>query len=380
MIASKKTITKKLLLASALASLSGTTLAGAKISVDEDTWISLGAGLRFGVSSTLDGSPNGNSPSTGIDMQSTRLYISGQANKSLKFSFGTEKMWGEYGVLDAVIQYEPSKAFNVWAGRMLTPADRIEMNGPFYALSWNQYTVPLFPSDNDIANGSNGVAGTYGRDDGVTVWGTLAKFQYAIGVFDGLSGPTNGKDMPLIATRLAYNFLDMEGNPAYYTSSTYFGKGSDILTLGFSAQYQADGYGDATNDGSFTGVAVDALLEKTLSGGSALTFEGEYKKFMVDTTAATPTFGMFDGDSYFATVGFLLGGKMGPGQIQPYLRYTGNSPSTGAASSLAELGMNYVISGQNMKLNLNFTSGDANASGAAGTDSKTMSFGMQMQL
>jgi len=50
-------------------------------------------------------------------------------------------MWdGEYGVLDAIIQYEPGKAFNVWMGRMLTPADRIEMNGPlFLALTFHCY-------------------------------------------------------------------------------------------------------------------------------------------------------------------------------------------------------------------------------------------------
>jgi len=46
---------------------------------------------------------------------------------------------------------------------MLTPADRIEMNGPYYALTWNQYTQPVYPSD------QGGDARTYGRDDGITV-------------------------------------------------------------------------------------------------------------------------------------------------------------------------------------------------------------------
>lgn len=380
MISSKPLVTKRLLLASVLTAMSGGSYAGAKISIDNDSWISLGAGLRTSVSTTIDGAPDGSTPSSNFNLESARLYISGQANKELKFYFGTEKMWGDYSVLDAIIQYEPSSAFNIWAGRMLTPADRIEMNGPYYGLTWGQYSVPLFPSDNDIGNGANGQAGTYGRDEGVTIWGSLDKFQYAIGVFDGYSGVANQSDQPLIATRLAYNILDKEANPAYYTSSTYYGKGGDILTIGVSAQYQGDGYGDATDSGSFTGFAVDGLFEKPMSDGSAITIEGEYKKFMVETDAAAPTFAMFDGDAYFGTLAYLLGGKMGPGQLQPYARYTGNNPSSGDSSSLIEVGMNYVISGQNMKLNFNFTSGDANASGAAGTDSQSASFGMQMQL
>ena len=47
-------------------------------------------------------------------------------------------------MLDAIAQFEFSPAFNLWIGRMLTPADRIEMNGPYYGLSWNQYTPYRF--------------------------------------------------------------------------------------------------------------------------------------------------------------------------------------------------------------------------------------------
>lgn len=373
-------ISHQILLGSALTILCGSSVAGAKIKIDDDSWISLGAGLRTSISMVDNAAPNGSSRSNDFNMESARLYISGQASKEVKFYFGTDKMWGEYGVLDAIVQYEPSERFNVWMGRLLTPADRIEMNGPFYSLTWGQYTVPLFPSDNDIGNGANGKAGTYGRDEGVTIWGSADKFQYAFGVFDGYSGAANQSDAPLFATRLAYNFLSKESNPGYYTSSTYFGKGGDIFTLALSGQSQSDGYGTATQKGSFKGYAVDALFEKPLAGGSAVTVEGEYKKFTVDTNAATPDFAMFDGESYFVSAAYLIGGNVGKGKLQPYVRYTSNEPSVGDSSSLNEFGVNYVISGQNMKLNFNITSGDANASGAAGTDTDAASFGMQFQL
>lgn len=372
---------KRLLLGSVLAAMCSTGHTGAKIVIDDDSWISLGAGLRTSFSNVDNGAPNGSSASNNFTLENSRLYISGQASKEVKFFFGTEKMWGEYGVLDAIIQYEPSEQFNVWMGRMLTPADRIEMNGPFYSLTWGQYTVPLFPSDNDVNNGADGLAGTYGRDEGITIWGSMDKFQYAFGIFDGYSGDANQGDDPLFATRLAYNFLNKEANPGYYTSSTYFGQAGDILTLGVSAQYQGDGYGTATQSGDFTGYAVDGLFEKPLAGGSAVTIEGEFKDFDVSTNAATPDFGMFDGKAYFGTAAYLIGNSHGAGKYQPYVRYTKNDPTVGKDSDLTEVGANYVISGQNMKFNLNYTNGDANASGAAAAaDVKTFTFGMQFQI
>ncbi|VAX11998.1 hypothetical protein MNBD_GAMMA24-758, partial [hydrothermal vent metagenome] len=164
----KNVVGKALLLSSLLMASSAPVWAGGKIKIDDTRWISFGAGIRTSVASVSDAAPNGSSRANNFNLENMRLYIAGQASKDFKFYFGTDKMWGEYGVLDAIVQYEPGSTFNVWMGRMLTPADRIEMNGPFYGLTWGQYSVPLYPSDNDASNGANGVAGTYGRDEGVT--------------------------------------------------------------------------------------------------------------------------------------------------------------------------------------------------------------------
>ena len=376
----KSLVGKSLLLSSLLFAASAPALASGKISIDDTRWVSFGAGIRTSIASVSDSAPDGSSRASNFNLDNMRLYVAGQASEDFKFYFGTDKMWGEYGVLDAIVQYEPGPAFNVWAGRMLTPADRIEMNGPFYSLTWAQYTVPLYPSDNDISNGANGKAGTYGRDEGITAWGTLGKFQYAVGIFDGFSGPANQGDDPLYAVRFAYNFLNQESNPGYYTSSTYFGNAGDILTLGISAQSQSDGYGTATQSGSFNGYAIDGLFEKPMGNGTALTVEGEFKSFDVSTNAATPVLPMFDGDAYFLSVAYLMGHNSGPGMYQPYLRYTSNEPNSGASSSLTELGLNYIISAHNLKLNVNLTTGDANASGAAGNDVDAITFGAQFQI
>jgi len=106
-----------------------------------------------------------------------------------------------------------------------------------------------------------------------------------------------------------------------------------------------------------------------------MSIEGEIKSFDVSTQAATPDFPMFDGDSFFATFAYLTANK-----YQPYVRYTSNEPTVGASSDLTEIGANYIISGHNIRLNLNFTTGDANASGSKGTDSDAITFGMQFQI
>lgn len=349
--------------------------AGAKLVIDEDTFINIGAGIRTAFTATEDASPNGESYSTDFSLQSSRIYVSGQLMEDVKFTFNTEEIWGEYGVLDAVIQYEPSKEFNIWAGRMLTPADRIEMNGPFYALTWNQYTVPLFPSD---WSGDHDTAGAYGRDEGVTVWGTLGKFQYAVGAFDGYNGPSNEDDSLLYAGRFAYSFLNMEGNPAYYTSSTYYGKAGDVFTLGLSFQSQAEAYGPVGAADDFTAIAFDVLSETVLDGGGVMTFEGEYKMFDCDCSGGD--FTLFDGDSYFGTAAYMFPQKIGMGHVQPYVRYTSNEPSEGESSDLTELGVNYIIDGHNLRLNANITDGDAGASGYMGSDSTTFTFGIQFQI
>jgi len=376
----KNVLSKSLLLSSILAALSAPAFAGGKIKIDDTKWISVGVGLRTSAALVSDSAPDGTSNATNFNLENARLYFSGQVSKDFKFYLGTDKMFGEYGVLDAIIQYEPSEKFNVWMGRMLTPADRIEMNGPFYGLTWGQYTVPLYPSDNDPSNGANGVAGTYGRDEGVTVWGSFDKFQYAVGIFDGYNGDENQSDAPLYAARFAYNFMNKESNPGYYTSSTYFGKSGDILTLAVSFQSQSDGYGTVASSGSFSGYAVDFLFEKPMANNSAVTVEAEYKSFDVSDNAINFGASMFDGDASFASFAYLIPGDTGESQYQPYLRVTSNSPTAGASSSLTEVGVNYIISGHNMRLNLNYTTGDASLTGAKGADNDAILFGMQIQI
>ena len=363
-----------------------TAIAGGTIKISDDSSITVGAGLRTQATFAEDGAPDGGS-SFDFDVANIRLYVGGQVNDTIKFTFNTERWDNEVDVLDAIAQFEFSEYFNVWAGLMLTPADRIEMNGPFYGLTWNQYTQPLYASDQDApGDGIPGVAGSVGRDTGVTVWGAADKFQYAIGIFDGVEGGPNTSDSPLIAGRFAYNFLNKEDNPAYYTSSTYHGGLGNVFTVGLSFQSQSDGVGSSTQPGDFTGFTVDVLSETVLGNNDVLTFEAEYKSFDSDftgTPSATPINGcdfcLFDGDSSFASAAYLFKSG-GYGDFQPYVRFVSNNPSEGESSDLTEIGLNYVIKGHNARLNINYGSGDANISGYQGADNDVLSIGFQLQI
>ncbi|MAQ08721.1 MAG: hypothetical protein CMQ11_02620 [Gammaproteobacteria bacterium] len=367
-------------------------MAGGTIEFGDNQSISIGAGLRAGFTRVEDAAPSGTDASSNFNIQSMRLYVNGQVNDKVKFTFNTEcegcvfgqddndpiGAAGDIGVLDAIVRLEFSTAFNVWAGRMLTPADRIEMNGPYYGLSWNQYTVPLLPSD------QLGQAGLLGRDDGVTIWGSTGKLQYAAGLFDGVDGGPNQDDNLLFSGRLAYHFLDMEQNPGYYTSSTYYGGGGDIFTVALTYQSQTNGTGTAAEPGDFDATIIDVLFEKAMSNGSAITIEGEYKMFNSDVTAVAATdpscFCLFDGDAYFVTAAYLLPGGSDSGKFQPYFRYTSNEPDAADSSDLTEIGLNYIINGHNLRFNVNYTSGDANLTGSKGTDADSISVGVQIQI
>ncbi|WP_288131409.1 hypothetical protein [Microbulbifer sp.] len=333
---------------------------------------SIGAGFRSQFESV-----EGDSEFTLPDI---RVYTSGQLNDTVKFTFNLQQRNNDtVDVLDAIAQFEFSPQFNIWAGRMLTPADRIEMSGPFYGLSWNQYRQPLYPSD------QGGQAGLIGRDEGITFWGAAGKFQYAAGTFYGLDEYSNRDENPLYAARFAYNFLNMESNPGYYTSSTYYGGLGNIFTLALSMQSQEDGVGSDASAGDFSGWTIDMLSETVLDAGGVVTLEAEYKSLDADYTLASQPmagdcFCLFDGESAFATAAYLFPGNVGPGKFQPYLRLVENRPSDADSSSATELGLNYVVNGHNTRVNLSYVSGDANASGYTGADVDALSLGMQVQL
>ena len=381
MILSKKGLIGTLLIAGLV--MTGSVLAGGTIKIDDTKWLSIGGGLITNLEAIDNGSAN-NNWSNNFNLGHARLYFNGQVHDNIKFEFNTEcgNCSGSTAgatdifVLDAIAKFEFNDMVNVWVGRQLVPSDRAELDGPFYqnTLSFNR--TPFYPNDQ-----FNQSAGRYGRDDGINFWGATGpdnRLTYVAGVFDGNSlSDVNGDDNLLYAARVSYNLWNVENNPGYYTSSGYYGNAGDIFTISAATQYQEDGVGGGTtntfaNGGNgsadFWGSSVDVLIEKVLGNGGVMTAEGEWKHFELNglsgvAAASANTSNIFEGNAYTGTLLYLMPGKVGIGQLQPYTRYTKNNASFTADSEEAEVGMNYIIDGYNARIGVWYQYGDINSMG-----------------
>jgi len=373
--------------------------AGATFKIDDTKWISIGAGLRTSFTATEEAA-NAGKWSNDFNLDNIRLYLNGQIHKYFKIEFNTDCQTcgdgGEMRILDAIGKFEFDPMFNIWMGRMLVPAERREMNGPFFSAVYDIFEVgtPFEPSDFNTTIRSNGTsAGSYGRDDGATIWGSFfdGRFQYAAGFFRGLRNGANVDDNILYAQRFAYNFLEVEKNPGYYTSGTYYGKGGDILTLGVSNQYQEDGAGTQADPGQFRGTAVDVLFEKPLDDMGVVTVNGEYKNYGIKGYGMASRLGgggfaMFEGDAYDVSAMYLFPQKVWIGQFQPYVRYVNVDPVKSAGRDNYEAGINYIIDGHNARISLIYRYGDLVTKGldysstAAGDDVSSIKLGFQLQI
>ncbi|MDP1664817.1 MAG: hypothetical protein Q8L79_06775 [Methylobacter sp.] len=379
-----------------------TTQAGATFKIDDTKWVSIGAGLRTSFQAAESGAgASANKWSNDFNLDNIRLYVNGQIHKYLKVEFNTDcqtcSNGGEVRVLDAIGKIEYAPMVNLWVGRMLVPAERREMNGPFYSAIYNIFSsgTPFEPADYNLTIKSDGTsAGSFGRDDGATFWGAAfdGRLQYAVGFFRGLRGGANVDDNILYSQRFAYNFWEVEKNPGYYTSGTYYGKGGDILTVAVSNQYQEDGAGTAADHGNFRGTAVDVLMEKVLPNNSVVTLNGEYKNYGISdgysqaSRDAGGGFSMFEGNAYDVSGMYLFPQKVGIGQFQPYLRYVNVMPGGSSDRNSYEGGVNYVIDGHNARVSLSWEYGDLMTKGlnytstAAGEKTNAVKVGFQWQI
>ncbi|MEI6747316.1 MAG: hypothetical protein WCL34_15240, partial [Methylococcaceae bacterium] len=149
---------KKITLLALLIAISTQVEAAKKFELDETKWGSIGAGLR----SSFRAHENTPDWDNSVNLDNLRLYLNGQIHQYLKVEFNTEcsscGRGGDFQVLDAIGKFEFHPMANVWIGRHLVPAERREMNGPFYSAVYNifQSGTPFEPSDyNTVIKASN---------------------------------------------------------------------------------------------------------------------------------------------------------------------------------------------------------------------------------
>ncbi len=392
------------LVAGMASTLPSSAYAGGMIKADDDKWISIGMGIRTSFNAIENDAENRMAYSNHFKLDNARIYINGQIHKYVGFTFNTEcfncnvgNTGGQFGgasnigLLDAIGKFEFNERFNFWVGRTLVPAERGELNGPFYHATFDGFRTPFFPADfsgNFPAvtggpgvfvgtTGGGGRAGLYGRDNGVVFFGKVHPFGthllYVGSVFTGVRGGPNTNDSLMYAGRLQWNLLNDEDNPGYYTSGTYYGTLGDIIAISGNIQHQKDGAGNINVSGAvsdFTGISVDLLVEKLVpNDGGVFTFNGEFKRFFANygTSAFTAggCFCIFNGHSWSAYGLYLLPEPVGIGKFQPYMRFTSVNPIYSNVRQEWEGGVNYIISGHNARVSAYYRYGDFN--GTPGT-------------
>ncbi len=291
--------------------------------------LSYGVGVRVGAGYVTQGTTEG----VGLPTLDVRPYIGGQVAPWLKFSGNLDLFTGDQSrirVLDAVAQFEPTELFNVWMGRFLPPSDRANLSGPYYQNAWN------YPGT------VNGYPSIYaGRADGAAIWGQInhGQMKYQAGVFT--LDPAVPIGQAIYAARLVYNFLDPE--PGYYNSSTYYGS-KDVLALGGTLQYKKTD--DVAGEKKFLGFNLDLLFEKKLAA-DVLTLEGAYYNFDQGNALGS------QGWSAFGLASWLFGSKLGPGRVQPMVRYQhAVAAGGGDPTRTIDGGLNYILDGHNARAGL----------------------------
>ena len=398
----------------------GAALAGAKIEITDDSYITLGMGLRTSYTNGEAGAPNGEDYAHNFELESWRLYVSGQIMPYVLFEFNadyegtgnasaqtTDLDQNEIQVLDGIIKLEFNDYVNLWAGRFLPPSDRANLSGPYYL---NAYDFPFVQQYPNIFAG---------RDEGAAYWGQIGggMFKWQFGAFEGLDdtnaqdtmGETVGdEDDLLYAGRLVLNLWDPE--PGYYNASTYYGE-KDVLAIGLVGQIQnnavvgncdtlidpadfpteldfieailaADGLTvcNAADDvGDFRAWNVDVLMEKKLDIG-VVSFNGAYYDYDRDRLGTPGN----EGAGWFTLGSILLPQEFGPGKwrgkFEPFVRYQLFDPRASGESDHTrwDVGVNYVLRGHNARITAQYSLDRGDPSDNSSKD--IYKIGLQFQL
>lgn len=237
-------------------------------------------------------------------------------------------------VMDLTLRFQPHHAFNVWAGRLIVPADRTQLTGPFYISDWNY--PGYFPG-----GWVGPKAGATGRDNGAVIWGQVldARLKYYAGVFNMIPATTAQTTNHLYVSRLSFSLIGSE--PGFYQTATNFGERS-LLSVGAAIQYQSHGSGVATEQRDLFIAMADVLGEIDVDAVGTFTAQGTYYQF---------DRGQLVRGALSASVSYLTPWEVGIGRIQPLVRVqTTQQPNWTIVDAL----VNYVIHGFDLRVALNY--------------------------
>jgi hypothetical protein len=307
-------------------------------------WVRAGARVQGGNPKNLDGER--------MDTVYGELHAGGKIHKnvSLTLNLNADGLHGAAAIEDAIIGFDFAPEVHLWVGQLLVPVDRANYGGPFFMIPWN---YPGFLSVGNSLVVTAPAEGPNGRNAGASLWGVVGGgvFRYALGAFQ--AGPVT--DSPLFSGRLS---LALVGNESgYFGNETYFGD-QTLVSVAVGGQEKKNGSVGATPKnaaGVATGPALtddygefnaDALAEVKYGDGGWVTGEFSYYHFE----------GMYNTEkNAFYALGAIATPKVGPGNIQPMIRYQwgAGDGATPKAWSL-DAAISYLIMGPALRVLVNY--------------------------
>jgi len=265
----------------------------------------------------------------------------------------------EFSALDAYFMADVSNSFRVYAGKQKIQLTRENLEDCFEPLSLDRSLFIYTPFK-------------HSRDTGLVFWGNIPEIQsqYRLEVSKGKDDIENApKSSMMYSGRFHFSLLEPEY--AYGYKGTYLG-GQKILTIGGGAQYEPGAvYSDITaktGQKNYSAWTADVFFNHSLGGG-AVTASAAYLKTDFDEAYKggdpDPEAIGIDGEKngWYAKAGYLIPGKLGPGQVQPFVRY-----EEWRFASLYDVfnqqlkwtgvGVNYYIDGQSLRVTVEYARTD----------------------
>jgi len=360
---------------------------GATIKLSETAFMRLNFQTQFyGEWRDTGSGVDGTKATTDFYFRRNRLSITGQASDVLGYSFKLEQSGprsigpvdvavepvNEFEVLESYVTADLDDSFRLVIGRSKIPFTREVLEGCFSSLTLDRSLFIATP-----------MART--RDTGITAWGSLAhdKLQYFAAIQEGQETTNAPESSPRYTGRVHFALLDPEN--AFGYSGTYLGN-KMIFTIGAGAQYEPGAvYSDVTaktGEKNYSAWTADVFLEYPVGVSGSATLSGAYMKTSFDNayqgSSPDPESVGVDGDKkgWYAKAGYLFVKNIGPGQLQPFLRYEQWNFALLNGVYAQELnwkalGLNYLIKGQNLRLTLQYAVTDFKEEEAAASQDFT---------
>ncbi|MCW8936114.1 MAG: selenite/tellurite reduction operon porin ExtI [Gammaproteobacteria bacterium] len=277
---------------------------------------------------------------------------------------------------DAYLTIDPSDSYRFILGRFKNTFSRENLEACLEPLTLDRGVLAYSP-----------YGGT--RDTGVAVWGNLAdaKFQYRVAVTDGREGDNVVESSPRITGRVHVSLLDPEYSYGY--RGTYLGT-QKVFTIGAAFDSQADiaygDYGNRADAKDYEATTVDVFFEYPYSFGT-LTASAAVFDYSVDGYPTDPDPAMtpwVEREGSYAKLGYMFPEAIGMGRLQIYAKMTEIEYGAGTGLSdhdINNIGANYYINGQQLKVTLDITSNEfaeQSATNAALQDFDQVTLGLQM--